>query len=277
MPRRRLGVVLPVPVPVAHEVDGLRRACGDGMLARVQPHLTLVPPVNIREGELGRALGVVRAAAAEIGRPITVGLGPVRSFAPVSPTVYLAVTGDAAAVVTRLRDAVFRAPLARTVSHPFVPHVTLADEIDGTRIDAAVTALADYRVTVTFDRVHVLEEGPGRVWSPIAEARLEGARIVGRGGLPLELSVSDVVDPEAGAVLAAEDDAAVGEPPADAVPLVVTARIDGAVCGVLRAWTAGGRGEVLQVALAGDTGVDVGHHLRETARSVAADRGCILD
>ena len=68
-----------------------------------------------------------------------------------------------------LRDRVFKPPLERDLTWPFVPHVTLADESTPARIEAALVALADYRAEVTFDRVHLLQEGPGRVWTPIAE------------------------------------------------------------------------------------------------------------
>ena len=90
MPRRRLGVVLLIPPPIAHEVDGLRRALGDGFLGRVAPHVTLIPPVNVREDDLSAALAVVRGAAASTG-PLTLELGPVETFLPVNPVVYLAV------------------------------------------------------------------------------------------------------------------------------------------------------------------------------------------
>ena len=50
MVRRRLGVVLLVPEPAATEIQGLRRAVDDPALDSIPPHLTLVPPVNVREG-----------------------------------------------------------------------------------------------------------------------------------------------------------------------------------------------------------------------------------
>jgi 2'-5' RNA ligase len=170
MARRRLGVALLIPPPVAAEIDGLRRALGDGALGRMPPHLTLVPPVNVHADALGDALAVLRAAAAAT-RPLDLRLGPAATFHPVTPVVYLDVGGDVDAL-TRLRDRVFAPPLARELTHSFAPHVTVADEMDPARIPAAVTALADYVVDVRIDTLHLLEEGRGRVWRPIADAVL---------------------------------------------------------------------------------------------------------
>ena len=131
MPRLRLGVALLLPEPLATQVDGLRRACDDGALDRVPPHLTLVPPVNVRVDDVAAALQVLRDAAGGT-RPFTLRLGPPSTFLPDTPTLHLAVggSGDATAVLRRLRDGVFRPPLERPLTFPFVPHVTLADEME---------------------------------------------------------------------------------------------------------------------------------------------------
>jgi len=170
VPRRRLGVALLVPPPVAVEVDGLRRALGDPSRRRIPPHLTLVPPVNVREEDLGAALDVLRRAARAVP-PLDLRLGPAATFHPVNPVVYLAV-GGAVAALGALRERVFVPPLERTLAHPFVPHVTVADDLDPDRIRAALTALVDYVVDVRIDAVHLLEEGRDRVWRPIADAPL---------------------------------------------------------------------------------------------------------
>lgn len=168
VPRRRLGVALLVPPPIATEIDGLRRALGDGSLGRIPAHMTLVPPVNVPEAAMTDAVAVLRDAARSTG-PIDVRIGPGATFAPVTPVVYLAVDGDVGAV-HGLRDLVFRPPLARTLTHPFVPHVTVADDMAPARIPAAVAALAGYVVDVRIASVHLLEERRGHVWEPIAEA-----------------------------------------------------------------------------------------------------------
>jgi 2'-5' RNA ligase len=165
---RRFGVALLVPQPVATEVDGLRRALGDGARARIPAHVTLVPPVNVRHDAVTAAVGVLRAAAGSTP-PLDLRVGPAATFQPVTPVVYLTVAGDLAGL-EGLRERVFRPPLERAVTHPFVPHVTVADEVDPVRIPAAVAALADFVVDIRIESVHLLEQGRDRVWRPIAEA-----------------------------------------------------------------------------------------------------------
>lgn len=220
MPRVRLASALLVPEPFAREVDGLRRALGES-LERVPPHLTLVPPVNVKIEEMPSVLALVRRAAAATaasGGPITVTLGPAVTFHPVNPVVYLAVGGDVDAVAA-LRAGVLSGPLERTPMHDFVPHVTLVESTTPARIEAALVALADYRIEVTFDSVHLLHQHEHR-WLPIADARFEPPLIVGRGGIETEIVASSIADPEVLEFM--------GEP-SDDTESVVVARRDGVI------------------------------------------------
>jgi 2'-5' RNA ligase len=257
-------VALLLPPPLDAEVDGIRRAVGDGALGRMPAHLTLVPPVNVREDRLGHALAVLRHAAAAT-RPFRAVLGPPATFLPDSPTLYLAVSGTGLADVDRLRERVFVDPLARPLTWPYVAHVTLADEAEPTRIAAALGVLRDYRVEVEFDRVHLLREVAGRVWVPIADVALAAAAVIGRGGLPVELTVSDEPDPEARALAQGEG----------VRWLTVTARREGAVVGYASGWW---RGRAAHLAvLVGSTppdGLGAARHLVAAFESEAAKRGC---
>jgi 2'-5' RNA ligase len=174
--RHRLGVVLVVPEPWATEIDGLRRALGDEALDRVAPHLTLVPPVNVREEDLPVALDLVHAAARRCP-VLDVALGPTASFAPVSPVAYLAVAAEpgTTAALVGLRDALRQGPLERPSDLPFVPHVTIALELPDDRLAAAVTALSEYRAEVRLDRLSVLAEQGDRTWMPVTDVALGAA------------------------------------------------------------------------------------------------------
>jgi 2'-5' RNA ligase len=270
VPRHRLGVALLIPEPLATQVDGLRRSLG-AAVGLVPPHLTLVPPVNVGERDLGTALTVLRDGAA--GRdPITIGLGPVVTFHPVTPVCYLAVD-DPKGALADLREAVFTGPLHRDVTHPFEPHVTVAEAMAEERIIAAVEAMSSFRAELTFDRVHLLAErrdaNGTRRWDAIADAPFARPDVIGRGGLPVELSISGRPDPEAAALLAIEGAGA-------GAPFAVTARRDGAVLGSCWGWTVGGHLELADLAVAeAHRSEGVGRHMLGAVEFLGAQRECI--
>ena len=261
MSRSRVGVVLLVPAPIDREIDALRRAVGDGTYGRVPAHLTLVPPVNVRDDRFDDALALLRAAAGAT-RPFTVGLGGPATFLPDNPVLYLPVRagGDEVAAV---RDRVFKDPLARPLTWPFVPHVTVADEISPARIVAAQEALSAFHVDIVFDRLHLLEEGPGRVWGPIADFPFAAPAVIGRGGIPVELTVTDQTDPSADGFLRRQRE-----------PVTVTARRDGQVVGVARGWADAQAAQITDIVVAdGEHELGTDDHLVAAFDSWAAKRG----
>ena len=261
MSRFRLGVVLLLPAPVAREVDALRRAVGDGTYGRVPAHLTLVPPVNIREDRFDDALALLRVAASA-SRPFTVELGPPTTFLPDNPVLYLPVRSGADQVAMA-RERVFCDPFARPLTWPFVPHVTVADEMSPERIVAAQEALSHYHVGIEFDRLHLLEEGPGRVWGPIADFPFAPPAVIGRGGIPVELTVTDQTDPSADGFLRGWRE-----------PVTITARRDGHVVGVARGWADGHAAQITDLVVAdGEHDLGTDDHLVAAFDSWAAKRG----
>lgn len=176
MPRRRFAVALLIPPPVSVEVDALRRALGDRQLGKIEPHITLIPPINLREDDIADALAVVQAAARR-SSPTPLAIGPVGTFSESSPVRFLAV--DPWDPVTELYRACWSGVLEREEKRPFHPHVTV--DIDGGVTDGpdpALDLLAGYRAEVLVDRVTVLEnvdvDDPDlkRVWEPYCSYRL---------------------------------------------------------------------------------------------------------
>jgi 2'-5' RNA ligase/predicted N-acetyltransferase YhbS len=279
MPKRRLGVALLLPPPVDREVDALRRACDDGALGRIPSHLTLVPPVNVREDAMADALRVLREAGSSVG-PLTLQLGPPATFLPDNPTLYLSASGPGSDLLLKLRDRVFVSPLERPLTWPFVPHVTIADEMDPHRITAAVEALAGYRATVRFERVHLLEEtktATGRTWRPIADASFAKPSVVGRGGIELELTVSEHPGPEVDAFARREWDAyrveTLGPDARGEDPFTIVARQNGDVVGVASGYTQGGVAYLRRLMVASQLrSQGIGSKLLAAFESLAAER-----
>ena len=147
--------------------------------------------------------------------------------------------------------------------------MTLAEEMEPSRLDASIHALANYRAGVTFERVHLLEEGEGRVWSAIADVAFAAPAVVARGGLELELAVGDTIDPEGRALGAREWG------PWDERPLAITARRDGRVLGTAEGWTHGGVGYLARLLVAAVArGEGAGTQLLAAFESEAIARGC---
>ena len=155
--------------------------------------------------------------------------------------------------------------------------MTLADGIEPGRAESALAALADYRAEARVESVHLLREGPGRVWAPLAEARLGGIAVVGRGGLPLELAVTAGPDPESAAFAARQwarhDTVELGAPLAQE-EVTITARREGEVAGVARGALRGGRAHLSELLVAEALrGQGIGGHLLAAFESWAAGRG----
>lgn len=285
MPRRRFAVALLVPAPVATEVDGLRRACGDANRRKVAPHVTLIPPINLREEDVPAALAVVRDVAADVA-PLRLELGPATTFADdgAPRVLYLAVGGPDLDRLADLQAALVAGPMERPPQHDsFVPHVTISISLPPERVAAGIAALADYRAEAVVDRVTVLEnvrddELDHHVWRPVADAVLGGRAVVGRGGLELELTVSSAPEPDVAAWARPrweradrEDLGATGEEGT----VAVTARRGDQVVGLLEGWFWADLGHVDEL-LVDETcrGEGIGRHLLARFEAEARARGC---
>lgn len=288
VPRRRLGVTLLLPPRESAEIDGLRRACGDPSLDLIPPHVTLVPPVNVREADVPEALAIVRVAAAA-SEPFVAWAGPPESFAPSSPVLYLPVE-DPDGTIAKLRGRLLTGPLARKAPWPFVPHITICDDMPEAEMKAAIQLLVHYRREIELGAAAVLEqlrdEGGLRRWVTVAETPLGAPVTVGRGGFEIEITPARLGGPDIDAFLAAEladrpageaagsGGGARSEVPAGALPLVVAARVEGRVVGCLMGWTAAEVARLSAVLVAEpERGQGIGGHLLGHFMAAASRRG----
>ncbi len=201
MTRERLGVALLLPSALAREIIGLRRALGSAHIATQPPHITLVPPVNVPTDEVDRAITIVRSAVTAGIGPMVFKIGPVATFAPVSPVIYLCVGGDVEPL-RELRERCLRPPLQRRIDHEYVPHVTLHEQADEHLNTAAQRALAAYSQMFVATHVDVLREDSDHVWRSIAEIPLSSV-VRGRGTVELRITSTGVISPDVCTLMAA--------------------------------------------------------------------------
>jgi 2'-5' RNA ligase/8-oxo-dGTP pyrophosphatase MutT (NUDIX family) len=179
MARVRLGVVARLPEPLGIHVQAWRRALGDPLAERIEPHLTLVPPQTVAERDLDRAVALVERAAAE-AVPFLVELDGAASFLPDAAVAYLAVR-EGGPALHDLEVALQEAPLDRR-THPFHPHVTVTQDLPADQIEAAAAELAGFRAAFPVREVAFMreerDEERGRVWRPLAAATVGASTAV---------------------------------------------------------------------------------------------------
>jgi len=274
--RSRVGVALVLDPPWSDEVQGLRMALGDASLAAIAPHLTLVPPLNLRAEDVAQAVAIVRRAAAKGAEPLHLMLGPLATFAPASPVVYLSVEHSGPAELARLaevREAVLSGPLRRPPRWPWAPHVTICDEAVPSVLASAEAAMPSYRQEVVFDRLVLLEQVDKR-WLPLADACFEPPSVIGRGGLELELTRGRELGPDGRALLGEA-----GWPPPLAPMIVLTGRRFEGVVGVAAAWWAGSPGAPVHIGVyvaPPARGQGVGRALLQRVEAEASSQGWAL-
>lgn len=173
MPRHRLGVIVPLPEPVAIHVQAWRRALRDPAAAEIPPHLTLVPPQTVAPDQAQEAIALVeRAAARTVPGPVE--LRGAATFLPDSPVAFLVVT-EGAALLERLEAALREPPLHRR-TFPFHPHVTVTQDHPPEVLEAAVRDLQGFRARWVPAEIDLLEEAGDGVWRPLHRARLGASK-----------------------------------------------------------------------------------------------------
>ena len=168
-----IGVAIALPSHYAAQVRAVREAAGDPMADVVPPHITLLPPTAVDVDSLDEVMRHLRNVAAGT-QPFDVRLDQVGTFRPVSPVVYLDLSRGAPEcerLQGRVRDEA--GPLARPLSFPFHPHVTLAHETADDHLDVAAAAGAELDVDFTAARLHLYRLRPEGVWE-VAESFVFG-------------------------------------------------------------------------------------------------------
>ncbi|HEY6590560.1 MAG TPA: NUDIX domain-containing protein, partial [Actinomycetota bacterium] len=93
-------------------------------------------------------------------------LAGAATFLPGSPVAYLVVR-EGGPALEALEAALLESPLDRR-THPFHPHVTVAQDLPPDRIEAAAAELAGFRAAFPVPDLAVLREEPDKTWRPLA-------------------------------------------------------------------------------------------------------------
>ncbi len=180
---RRIGVAVEVPEPYASTLEQARCAAGDPTAEEMPPHITLVPPVHVPASATDLP-ELLRAAATTI-EPFEVHLRGTGTFRPVSEVVFVAVAAGISSL-EQLATALRAHPLDPPRRFPYHPHVTVAMDVPGDRLDAAYDSLADFEARFLVHSFRLYEHdgrerppGARRRWHPLADFPLGNGRTPG--------------------------------------------------------------------------------------------------
>jgi 2'-5' RNA ligase/8-oxo-dGTP pyrophosphatase MutT (NUDIX family) len=168
-------VVAPLPQPLGTYVQAWRRALCEPTRDRIVPHITLAPPQSVPEEQVPAAIALVDQAAAA-GVPGVVTLHAAATFLPDSPVTYLDVAGGGPAL-TALEAALRAEPLSRR-THPFHPHVTVAQELPPADLEAAAAELGNFHAAFPLREIALMVQGGDRVWRPLHTAAVGASELV---------------------------------------------------------------------------------------------------
>ena len=166
----QVGIVIPVPEPMASELQRARASFGDPMASVIPAHITLVTTTPATDWP--STLRHVRQVTAA-HRPFTVTLRGTASFRPVTPVVYVQVA-DGFEECSRLHQELQSGPLEHRTPYPYHPHVTVAHDVSEAGMDEAVSSLSGYKASFRVERVGVFEHDDRGLWILREEMALRG-------------------------------------------------------------------------------------------------------
>jgi 2'-5' RNA ligase len=167
-----LGVVVPLPEPWAQLLVDWRSKVGDPLASVVPPHVTLLPPTEVPLADRA-AISAHLAEVAQLHPPFDMHLSGTGTFSPVSDVVFVAVArgiGNCELIANDVRQG----PLARALSFPYHPHVTVAHDVPPDMLELAYSGLSDLSAEFRVDHFTEFEQTPGGAWSIAREYPLTG-------------------------------------------------------------------------------------------------------
>jgi 2'-5' RNA ligase len=167
-----LGIVVPIPDPWSQLLVDWRSKVGDPQAGFVPPHVTLLPPTEVAVADR-TAISAHLAEVARCHPPFEMHLSGTGTFSPVSEVVFVTVAkgiGNCELLATDVR----RGPLARALSFPYHPHVTVAHDVPAEMLEFAYNGLADLSAAFPVESFTEFEQTPSGAWAVAREYRLTG-------------------------------------------------------------------------------------------------------
>jgi 2'-5' RNA ligase len=159
-----IGVSLAVPEPWGSKLQEYRIAMGDEAARHIPSHITLLPPHEVEEAELGVVQDHLAEVAAQM-RPFRIHLRGTGTFQPISPVVFVGVVQGISQCEVLAAD-VLRGPLAIERAFPFHPHVTIAHHLPEASLEQAFVELEGFEAAFDVNEMWMYRHDATSGWQP---------------------------------------------------------------------------------------------------------------
>jgi len=170
---RVIGVAIDVPEPWGGYLRRRRAAAGDPQSEYVPTHLTLLPPTEVPDDAEPAILDHL-AAVTTRHAPFDVLLRGTGTFRPITDVVFVVVAAGISEC-ERLAADVRSGPLARDISYPYHPHVTVAHDVPAESLDTVFAELAGFEASFKVTSFQLFAHNGDQRWKPYREYALTGA------------------------------------------------------------------------------------------------------
>lgn len=145
--------------------------------AHLRAHITLLPPRPLL-GSVEDARRTLEKLSRQL-KPIEVSFGEVRSFEPISPTIYLSIAKGADRVAA-MHDALNTAEFVCYEALPYIPHLTIAAHANDEQVERAAqiararwAAYPGPRSAVLRELIFAVDPEMGNHWDDLVSLRIE--------------------------------------------------------------------------------------------------------
>ncbi len=179
MPEQTYAVVVYLSGPLARLVDDLRTALNPQFAGKAA-HVTVLPPRPLIISEEA-AVEEARAQCSE-WEPFELEVGGVQTFFPITGVAYLEMARGVEKMVC-LHEALNRGFLARQEPYPYIPHITISQEMDERRTFEVIAHVSQAWQRYSGSRVIPVEtlvfvrQAPAGDWVDLADLQLGRAHV----------------------------------------------------------------------------------------------------
>lgn len=156
-----LGVTVGIPEPYKTVLSQARAQAGDPLAGEIPPHVTLLPPTEVSEDDLGKVYQQLERVARR-HHCFTMGLEGTDTFRPISPVVFVALSSgwdECSDLQADLNTGV----LAQEREFPYHPHVTIAHNLTANQLDHAQQMMRNFQGEFRVSTIELFEH-VGQEW-----------------------------------------------------------------------------------------------------------------